>query len=303
MKIYQFIKYDSSTSSGFINTKYSPDVILCFDLEDSVKDIFDPQRTSGLKIRARQTLRTLLEKLLRDYPHRKLGIRFNAIRSVEHIADLKALNDFSFQTIFLPKADCADDVLYFEEKLKEHNISCMEIVPVIESKPGLQSLEEIIHVENVKNLAFGHCDYNLDTGQFPFFHHSTREYWTWVETIISIIRTKNVNFINSPFLELSNMVSFDEMLQRLSRIAGDAMGQITLTNQQTELCLKFKKNTSQKLKNIFPRLDIRYDKNLAANFIWRFERKNNNRPFTITQDDQLLLSPHEYIAAQNYLPK
>ncbi len=104
-------------------------------------------------------------------------------------------------------------ILKLQNDLQENNISFDEIIPVIETKVGLKNLSSILKsdLKKVKRFAFGHCDYNNDCGNFPFFHQDSREYWTWITKIFKELKLYGYTIVNSPCLQLDNEVYFLNM--------------------------------------------------------------------------------------------
>lgn len=305
MDIYHFIKYNEHSIEDLVE-KNKSNAVICFDFEDSIQDIFTPESTTTLKAYHRGLFRKVVNPDNCNPDNLKIGVRINASNSKEQQLDIASLTGLkTIHTILVPKTESAEQIINLINELDTKKINYTEIIPIIESKSGLTNLTNIakLNSNKIKSIAFGHCDYNLDAGNFPFFHQNSREYWTWVEKIVSTIKPYNLKFVNSPFLELDNNSSFEEMLSSLSYVCGVDYGQITLTFKQSMVCSEFNKRPSAHFHKIPHRLDMRVNDSFTENFIASFQNDNNNRGFTISGKRRILLSPQEYQASLNYLKK
>ncbi|HZV69439.1 MAG TPA: aldolase/citrate lyase family protein [Saprospiraceae bacterium] len=306
MKIYQFIRYDDNSLLQNLFDNADKNTIFCFDLEDSIQDSIQPANTPFLKSSHRNILKSILEKIRIHSVPVKIGVRINGVDTTEYLQDIEALSESGhISTIFLPKANNADQVLDLQNRLQLSEVNYTEIIPVIETKSGLLNLESILKIKSNKitAIAFGHCDYNFDNGIYPFIHQDEREYWNWVIKMYKIIRHYQVTFVNSPFLKLRDDLSFRDMLSLLYSICGDHFGQITLTGRQSKLCSSFipdkTKTITEKTDNP---LDLKVPESYATDFIEAFGKSERKNGFAITPD-RMILSPHEFFASKQYLDK
>jgi len=304
MDIYHFVKYNEHCSLDNLVKKNKSNAILCFDLEDSIQNIFNPPQNASLKAYHRDILRNTIchSKIISE--NSRIGVRINASNTTEQQLDIDSLVGLKkIHTVFLPKTENTQQITNLINELDFKKINYIEIIPIIESKSGLANLTNIgkINSEKIKSIAFGHCDYNFDVTTFPFFHQNSREYWTWVEKIVSTIKPFGLRFVNSPFLELDNDLFFEEMISSLKYICGVNYGQITLTFKQSMICKAFNKRPTAYFHKIPHRLDMRVNDFYAESFIESFQNENNNFGFTISEKKRILLSPQEYQASLNYL--
>lgn len=302
MRAYHFIKYNESTSIDNLIVQTDNKTTLCFDFEDSIQDCLFPINTPALKSSYRKYFKTILDKCKIDIGHVNVGIRINSTDSPEYLLDLVTLADIKYvSTIFIPKVSNSKQILNLQNDLQRIGVSYNEIIIVIETKDGLNNLEEIIKVNlnKIGGVAFGHCDYNFDNSNYPFFHQDSREYWTWITKIVEFTKSNNLCFVNSPFLQLDNNEFFKNVLNVLYSIGGNNVGQITLTQAQTSICNSFHDNKKNIiLPQILNRLDLRVPALYAENFIESFENNTNNKGFAI-DNVRTILSPQEYISSLN----
>lgn len=300
MKAYHFVKYGENSSPGRLIAQCHSDTTVCFDFEDSIQDSFDPAKNSALKKKYRTYFRSIIDRHSSDFEKINFGVRINAIGSHEYEADLALLNGIKkISSLFVPKISGPGQLAQLQNDLKKTGLIYDEIIPVIESKAGLENLTGILKTDQykIKGIAFGHCDYNADCANYPFFHQDSREYWTWVNCILQFTKAKKLRFLNSPFLQLGNDAFFREMLAVLYSLAGEKAAQITLTQKQTWLCNSFEgRNANTALPEIANRLDMRIPESYAENFIRSFEKNAGEKGFSVTKERRLL-SPQEYSAS------
>jgi len=305
MRAYHFIKYNDSSSLDNLIAHTDNNTILCFDFEDSIQDCYYPINTPILKTNYRNYFKILIDKCTLDINEINIGIRLNA-DSLEYVLDLAAIAGIKqISTIFLPKISNPEQILNLQNDLQRNKISCTEIIPVIETKAGLNNLKEILknHSPKISRIAFGHCDYNFDNNNYPYFHQDSREYWTWITKIFESIQPYNLSLVNSPFLQLDNEVYFINMLHLLYSICGNNCSQIALTKKQAKLCNAFSGNKANiTLPKMTNRLDLRVPERYTETFIESFEKKCTDKGFAIT-DDRTILSPQEYLSALSYRNK
>ena len=306
MEIYHFVKYYEGLSLDSLIDKNKSNATLCFDLEDSIQDIFNSKRNPDLKAYHRKLLENILSSCTIDTGSLKIGVRINSSTNKEQALDLSLLNNLqTIHTILLPKTESSEQIIDLIYELEKNNINYKEIIPIVETKLGMTNLESIAKVEStkIKRVAFGHCDYNLDINHFPFFHQNSREYWSWIEKIVSIIEPYGLKFVNSPFLELDNDLDFKKMLSSLFSICGYDCGQIAMTFNQAMACHKNNRQATPYFTKLPNRLNMKAEQSFAKKFVESFENGNNNRAFTITGEERIFLSPQEYLASQNFASK
>jgi citrate lyase beta subunit len=303
MKVYHFIKYNNNTCLDKLTVQTDSKTTLCFDFEDSIQDCFSETNTPTLKTAYRNHFRTIITNCESDIKKSNIGIRINTNDSSEYLSDLLLLTEIkNIKTIFLPKVSNSNQILDLQNDLQENGVSYQEIIPVIETKNGLNNLEDILKIDlnKIGGVAFGHCDYNLCNSNYPFFHQDSREYWTWITKLYESSKRYNLRIINSPFLQLDNIEYFKEVLNILYAIGGNNVGQITLTQKQTGICNSFLNDSENRvLPKISNRLDLRVPAFYAERFIESFKKNINNKGFAIN-NDRTILSPQEYTSSLNF---
>jgi len=301
--IYQFVKYNSNTNREHLNKYSGTGAVICFDLEDSVYDWVNPENSGNMKAEARTNLAKVFHIAGQNAGEYKLAVRINADNKYELDKDLEFLSGKKVHSVFLPKADCPETIIGFYNKLKNSDVSFRELLPIIETKKALNNLPDIINdsAECFSKVVFGHCDYNMSIRSLPFFHQQNNEYWKWVNRIIEVISEKNITFVNSVFLGLDNNEFFEKMLSHLYRICKGNFGQITLTSKQSCICNNFDKAFTGFKKLIDDRSELTIPDNYPSDLIRNFEDGYKVKGSTVIVDNNVLISPQEYITCKNYL--
>jgi len=305
MKAYHFIKYNENSSLDNLIVQTDNTTTLCFDFEDSIQDLLSPINTPVLKATYRQYFKSIMENSKVDFTKVDIGVRINSADFPEYLLDIASLSEVkNVTTIFIPKAENAEQIIRLQNDLQKKGVNYNEIIPTIETKNGLSNLESIlkINLNKIGGIAFGHCDYNFNNSHYPFFHQDSKEYWTWIK-IVGIIKPYDLRLVNSPFLQLNNDEFFKNMLNVLYTIGGNNVAQITLTKKQSNICHSFQASqTNILLPKISNRLDLRVPVSYDEIFIDSFEKNIHNKGFAIN-DDRIVLSPQEYWSSLNYQRK
>ena len=305
LQTYHFLRYDKNLSPDYYIKNYSDNTYICFDLEDSIQDLGNSAETSLRKQQSRETLEFILRSNIELMKNRNIGVRLNQLSSEEFGRDIALLSGlkgcFNKLTLFLPKTECAADIQTFLDVLNESAIAFFDVVAIIESKKGMSNLRSILSKRSSKfnKIAFGHCDYNFDFKNFPFYHQDSDLYWSIVDSMISEAEANGFIYINSPCLHLDDKWFFDAMLKRLiENRNAKSIGQIVLTHKQANWCRSFVLSSSNEaLTNTYMHDSNGYAKRLIA----EYEANRDGKSFSISGEKRILISPHEYLAAKRHL--
>lgn len=262
--------------------------VACFDFEDSIGAAdADEATTLALKQTQRRQVRHLLTTtpgLAIDH----LAVRINSPASPHYAADLAALRGLpGLHAVFVPKVETPDTL---HQVLRELPLPVRHVVAVVETAAAFAKLPALLSPTDPRLglVAFGHCDFNLSCGYFPFFHHDAREYWAWLTELDQHLRAAGKRLLNSPVLRLADDAHFRAVLQQLRRYPS-AAGQITLCLRQTELCAEA----------AMPATPLRCPPDDdAGRLTTHFEQSRlAGRTFAL-DETRRLISPHEYLAAR-----
>ncbi|MDD3860884.1 MAG: hypothetical protein PHW83_11855 [Bacteroidales bacterium] len=299
---YQFVKFKEDSFVDFHRQLAEQNTVSCFDFEDSIID-FKKNDTNKYKADYRDRVVSLLTKYKPKVLKSWIGFRINEYgnnRYVDDIEALKELGDFKFRCVFLSICSSADVLKKF--LADNENIRFEEVIPIIENNEAYTNLEEIMKVKHpkFKNVAFGHCDYNLNCNIFPFIHQDNPRYWFWVQKFEKLCKDNNIGYINSHYLNVNHAMHFKLMLKNTSRFFSD-FGQVTLNTLQSSTCFNFKETDLINVRE----LDMLEDLNLteyAKKIVDLFEKYNpEGRGYTIMPDTKVFVSPQEYVAAKRFV--
>ena len=266
--------------------------IVCFDWEDSIQVLGDEEATHTLKHAQRQQVRQLLASPGIAGEH--LAVRLNAPGTAHYAADLQALQGLpGLHAVFVPKAEHPDTL---RQVLRELPVPVRHVVPIVETTAGFTALPALLAVPDARLalVAFGHCDYNLSQGLFPFRHQDSAQYWDWITELDRHLQAAGKHLLNSPVLRLDADAHFCAVLHRL-RTYPSATGQITLCLRQTLACA-----TATAAADLPPAAN--YTPDFGPQLTQRFERHRLPSRFFALDADRRLISPHEYVAAHQHLP-
>jgi hypothetical protein len=177
-----------------------------------------------------------------------------------------------------------------------------KLIPVVESKSGLRNLKNTCLCFNdygISEAAFGHCDFNLDAGIFPFMHLDNDGLLNIVKYFADILNKFFIGYVNTPYLKLNNSLVFKIILQNIYNIVENDFSQITLCKKQTEICnsINYTVNNIIKPNSDNDTLKCDYAERIVRLYNLYFE----NEKGIALDDERELFSPHEYIAAKKYL--
>jgi len=296
--LYHFINIDGYKTNDIISYVKNINGLgatVCFDLEDSIKNDY--------VLKQKENIVKFIRKIKKHDYKFSFGIRINNPKSKKFIQDLdflKLFNKcFSIESVFIPKVKELKEIEIVINKLQKRNINYEEVIPIIETKYGLNNITNIGKASNelFNKIAFGHCDYNLDNNYFPFYHQDSEKYWNWIKKILTAIEPHGKSFINSPLLFLNNDILFAGMLSKLDSISKNKYGQISLTLRQIKLCSRSKFKAG-----LAPAIYFTEKKKYAYYIIDNYKKyKANNKSIAIEPLNRYLISPQEFKAAKKYL--
>jgi citrate lyase beta subunit len=288
---YHFIDCRPTGFIPFYQRIIAANGVACFDFEDSIgADEADEATTVALK----QAQRHQVGQLLTTTPQldfNLLAVRINAPDTAHYAADLAALRGLpGLHAVFVPKVEAPETL---RQVLQELPLPVRHVVAVVETAAAFDNLPALLSLPDpqLNLVAFGHCDYNLSCGHFPFFHHDAPQYWAWLAELDRHAQATSKRLLNSPVLRLADDAHFRAVRQQLRQYPS-IIGQITLCLAQTELCAQ--PAAASALLPLLPAPDA------AEQLTAQFEQGQlAGRTFALNAGRRLI-SPHEYAAARQY---
>ena len=287
---YHFVQLREAAFQPYYAAIVGAGGTVCFDWEDSIQVLGDEEATQALKHTQRQQVRQLVASP--GIASERLAVRLNAPGTAHYAADLQSLRGLpGLHAVFVPKAEHPDTL---RQVLRELPVPVRHVIPIIETVAGFAALPALLAVPDARLafIAFGHCDYNLSQGIFPFQHQDSVPYWAWVAELDACLQAAGKLLLNSPVLRLDDETYFQAVLHRL-RAYPSAAGQITLCLRQTLACA-----TAGPAAAFFPLAGP----DCAPQLAQRFEQHQQPGRFFALDANRRLISPHEYVAAHQALP-
>ena len=104
----------------------------------------------------------------------------------------------AFGRIFLPMVKDYSEIKHIHKALNG-----IEVVPMVETKDGVQNLSAILEQDRARKLIdkihYGHFDFCLDSKIWPLPDPNHKKYWNIILPIIDILKKHNKIFVNTPF--------------------------------------------------------------------------------------------------------
>ncbi len=296
IKPYFFCRLSESDFLPFYKRVVDANGVVCFDLEDSIGDV-DSNNIKRVKDLHREKVIEFIREFGSKVDRPVIGLRINSVESEFYREDLRAINSLDYiHTVFLPKMETA---MGTESFLHDLQAGVADVIPVIETSGGVQALDGILSLTDsrFRAVAFGHCDYNLSLGCFPFHHQNSRKYWEWISLLDEVASSRNKWLINSPVLRLKDRILFESVLRKLGQYES-ASGQITLSMEQTEMCTSMPSvRTDQKELD---ETDIA-EAGRAIEAVREFETYRLAGKMFAVDEKKDIISPQEYVAAKRHL--
>lgn len=262
---------------------------ILLDLEDSIRDVITPEKSTLLK----QQARTAMAAIFALNPGFKFDIRINSPHSDEYKNDMALLTVFisNVRSIFIPKIEYAEDI----RRVVDDTGASIKANPIFETLNGIKNKERIC-VPEIRNMVefffYGNYDFHLDANIFPIHEQYTDSYWKTVESLVKTIEN-GFHFGNSPYSAVSDMATLRYSLFKLNSICKKDFAVMSLHKNQT---LEYMKLQPCKIHSVnsFP-------SNAHTHVIDTYvSGKLKGRSFAIDKGTNKIITPQEYLLAINH---
>jgi hypothetical protein len=312
MKKYNIIQYLPLThpkaTFRFMRRLNSSGVMCILDLEDSAQDPFDKTITANLKNNARSNFLNLASNSDASAYQSSIPtfVRVNDMKTTFFEDDMNAIVDivntgFPIDGIFIPKVNNYDEIICADEILAKTK-NDVEIVPMIETKEGMQNLENILAADadndRFSKIHYGHFDYCLDSNLWPFPDPNHLDFWNLILPMAKLIHSFKKTYIHTPFPFPNNSELFWSSADYLQTLFPDENPWICTLNAEL--------SNSQPPKEKSPINFIELDQSkesatkeaniIQADFL---SGRANKRSFGVSSGR--FIPPHQYFAALNFL--
>ena len=281
------------------------------DLEDGVGDVREPTGTPELKRIARDHLRTFAESLSSDSAT-QLGVRVNAMATEHFGLDLAMLGAIDTarrpRLIVVPKVNSGADLEAACEALNSIGSGTRQVVPIVESRAGLAHLDDIMSMAIRRELAYvvyGHYDYCLDAGEWPFPDHDQAAFWHIATDFIRRIERGGLSYVHPPFPHVRHDAMFRRIRDHLATICSRAFGMITVTSHQSSMCHDVARGDSFAEAISLDRpsaISLRDRLARAQSAITTYEaNRRDGSTFALEARTGRFITVHEYLAAKRHV--
>ena len=195
-------------------------------------------------------------------------------------------------------------------RLKRAGVRYHDLVVTVETVRGVQTFGAICATARklgVRWVTYGHLDYSLDAGHFPFLQPIHREYWEWINGFKSTAEAAGLTFIHDPFLDLEDAAGLAAYLSRIDSGSQRPYAINTLSLFQADSCLAHQPGAGVG-QALTPLVRVGYE----AEHVLKSARVTCEsyvahwRPglsFVLVPHSGRFISPHEFKSARAFLDK
>jgi citrate lyase beta subunit len=311
--IYQFIPFAAGRVMERLIRSMGPGTMAVLDLEDGYLDVRNPAQTSGRRASGRKQLLELCASAEGRTNGQPLAMRVNVAGSEDFVRDLPvvcaASEAFGLAVVMSPKVESAEQLRCAHADLNAAGVEFCNLVPMIETRKGIDQIDEVVAAAVALGspaVIYGHHDYWLDAGFWPFPGPRDKSYWEPVQRIAGPALAAGLRYVHPPEAELRDEALLVEMVGRLHHLCGERFDLFSAGMSQTPILRRLMANASSgdDLSALSEHCAVEPAEKewLAKEICALFEK--NNRPehaFSVDARSGLFISPHEYLAAKSYL--
>jgi citrate lyase beta subunit len=298
----------------FMKRLHAKGVMSILDLEDSVQDPFDKAKTKDLKITARNNFLELLRSKSwtgEEFIH-PIYVRVNSGSTEFFEDDIQTVLDiyntgFPITGIFLPMVESYDQIKEVQsmieaQKSKKNSTNVLEIVPMIETAAGMNALlsmlESDVDEQIFSKVHYGHFDYCLDVGLWPFPDPDHNSFWSLVEPMAKLILDYKKTYIHTPFPFMDDIDFFWEASLHLMDMFPEEEIWVCTLNSELSLSLEPKTRTLLEISSLETSIEFKIQeaKKIQEDFL---AGRANRRSFGVSSNR--FIPPHQYFAAEHFL--
>ncbi len=289
-------------------------VQVVYDLEDTHWIPTDATLTTELKRRARLDLARLLDSPFAAGS--SFGVKVGAFGTEDGDRDVAMLASLAPRhrphAIVLPKVESAATVAAFLRACESKGISCDEVVPLVETTRGVDTVVDLLQGlsaanlgSSVRRLMYGANDHCLDSGRWPFWSQDEPGFWETVQGLVRMIEAHGFGYVHTPFAGLRAPTEFAMVIERLRSICRDRFTVSTLDEAQATAALGIRnKSPSTPDAAQGETLSDAEALALANRVVELFDaRRRRDHGFVVDGHDGRFIPPHEYVAALRYIER
>lgn len=315
MTIYQFIPLAPPPVMARLIRSARPGTIPVLDLEDGLLDLNQPAHTPQRRRAAREVLLQLCRIFMApEVLNRPLALRLNVLASADFEADLPVAravaSAFTLAGLLLPKVSGADGLKSVDRALRAAGLPAACMLPILETQAALLQAHEITASAaclGATAVCFGHYDYCLDAGLWPFPEPDVASYWLPVETVAKAALAAGLRYLHPPTSGLRDRRMLAGLLARLKSIASGSFDVLSAGLSQTAALRQLHAHgipaaESPQSPSVTPPLTAQQARCRAEQLCAVFaSSRRAEHAFAAHGEAGRFISPHEYLAAVRYL--
>ena len=282
------------------------------DLEDSLWDVDDPNRTRELKAGARRDLLELAKSHPEIFHRNKIGARINRFSSAEFAADLGVLSEMArmlpLSVVVPTKVESAQELRRCCQALADFRVTCEAITPIVETSKGMACLPEISSAAvemGMPAIIYGHYDYCLSARLWPFPEFDEASFWELIGPFITQVENAGLSYVQPPFFSMYDDSTFSGVLGELVRKCRYPFGVLTFGPRQTKMCSEVTiGNTHVDGIKLHPSVQLSHEEKTrhAVDIVQAYNsHRLENKSFAVDPRTGRFIAPHQYAAAKIYL--
>ena len=301
----------------FVKRLNAVGVMSILDLEDSVQDPFDKAMTKDLKISARNNFLELLQSKSwtgEEFNH-PIYVRVNSGSTEFFEDDIQAVLDiyhtgFPITGIFLPMVESYTQIKEVQSMLEDTKSTKsiknlkhgLEIVPMIETVAGMNALLSMLesdkHEQKFSKVHYGHFDYCLDDGLWPFPDPNHDSFWRLIVPMARLILDHKKTYIHTPFPFMDDVDLFWAASWYLMDLFPE--GEMWACTLNSEISLSQEPLEKPLLEINTPENSIEFRIQEAKKIQEQFlAGRANRRSFGVSSNR--FIPPHQYFSAKQFL--
>lgn len=229
-----------------------------------------------------------------------VGVRINAVDTAFHQDDLRAVAELAahvaVDAVWLPKVERPDDLRAVLAALP----AGLRVVVMAETRAGVAALPAVLAqgAGRLSGAVFGHVDYSLDTGLWPFPGADSAEVWDAAVRVMRAAEASDCPYIHTIVTELEDDEVFLRTQSMLAHLCRRPFARITLSLRQSRAAGRPFEPRPMALRSS-PAQTLEERRAQALHVIEEFEQTRcRKRSFSLERSSRRLLSPHEYLLAR-----
>ena len=207
------------------------------DLEDGLWVVDDPAETARQRAGARERIGAWSTG---PACQGAVAFRLNAPGSEDARLDLALMQRISasltVSRVLLPKIETPEQLGVWRAALDRVGLPAAEMIPIIETVRGMDDLAAVCAAaaaQRVRHVCYGHHDYSLDAGEWPFLTPDDDAYWQRVAAFAAVLRREGLDYVHPPVTVGRDRAALLSIRARIELAVPNAVIAAVTTDQST----------------------------------------------------------------------